>query len=450
MVAGDIVYPDGDLGVLLLFKPTLVGSEPADVLQYKRRNAAFPHETTGDQFYDEAQWESYRRLGLHAARSAFGFLQDGAYSGTEVFARARFEWLPVPEAARESFPRLAARVTELEARLQDGHCARLLREVYKEIDELDRQGQLSAPEPAEERKGQVVQPREAASGLSGDDLATSLQVMRLAILFMEEVFFGAGLATDASHPVNLGWLNYFARWAYAPLFRMWWPLLKPMYHARFTRFLEQRFDLPHLAASTPGVEEVVGWMEPARGAQGFAWECWERGFKSRKDLEARMKGKRVYQYRLTMRYEGREVPYEVQAALALLRTAGNAEVWDAADFFVPPGLWGAGIGEDFLRQLSLGRDGKDLVVRLPAGPENDPERRRERVNDSQLYRCAGFRQAWLDKRNRKLQDPLSGAELGADLDIFLCAEGQTVTQDEMVESCWLFLRSDAAGNRAEP
>ena len=25
------------------------------------------HDSTGDQFYDEAQWESYRRLGQHAA-----------------------------------------------------------------------------------------------------------------------------------------------------------------------------------------------------------------------------------------------------------------------------------------------------------------------------------------------------------------------------------------------
>ncbi|HEU0076674.1 MAG TPA: hypothetical protein VFQ76_03435, partial [Longimicrobiaceae bacterium] len=55
MVAGDIHYPDGDTGVLLLFKPALVGDEPADVAQYRRRNTVFPHESTGDQFYDEAQ-----------------------------------------------------------------------------------------------------------------------------------------------------------------------------------------------------------------------------------------------------------------------------------------------------------------------------------------------------------------------------------------------------------
>jgi hypothetical protein len=44
-------------------KPTLVGDEPADVLNYHAQHASFPHESTADQFFDEAQWEAYRRLG---------------------------------------------------------------------------------------------------------------------------------------------------------------------------------------------------------------------------------------------------------------------------------------------------------------------------------------------------------------------------------------------------
>jgi hypothetical protein len=82
MVAGDIHYPDGDTGLLLLFKPVLVGDEPADVAQYRRRNAAFPNESTGDQFYDEAQWESYRKLGEDAVRSAL----RGVFGGLSLAA----------------------------------------------------------------------------------------------------------------------------------------------------------------------------------------------------------------------------------------------------------------------------------------------------------------------------------------------------------------------------
>ncbi|HEY9403086.1 MAG TPA: hypothetical protein VIQ24_10360, partial [Pyrinomonadaceae bacterium] len=52
-------------GVLLYIKPAVYGSEPRDVLEYKENFPAFPHQSTGDQFFDEPQFESYRVLGSH-------------------------------------------------------------------------------------------------------------------------------------------------------------------------------------------------------------------------------------------------------------------------------------------------------------------------------------------------------------------------------------------------
>jgi hypothetical protein len=52
---------------LLYIKPTLTGDEPVDVLKYHSAHPEFPHESTLDQFFDEAQWESYRKLGQHIA-----------------------------------------------------------------------------------------------------------------------------------------------------------------------------------------------------------------------------------------------------------------------------------------------------------------------------------------------------------------------------------------------
>jgi hypothetical protein len=52
---------------LVYVKATLVGDEPEDVCHYHRAHPDFPQETTLDQFFDEAQWESYRRLGQHIA-----------------------------------------------------------------------------------------------------------------------------------------------------------------------------------------------------------------------------------------------------------------------------------------------------------------------------------------------------------------------------------------------
>jgi len=58
--------------LLLFVKPTLVGGEPLDLQDYFARHPDFPQESTLDQSFDEAQWESYRRLGEHIGQSLFG------------------------------------------------------------------------------------------------------------------------------------------------------------------------------------------------------------------------------------------------------------------------------------------------------------------------------------------------------------------------------------------
>ena len=65
----DIYYPEDKkgerCGKLLYLKSTLMGDEPADILNYNRVHNAFPFDTTLDQFFSESQFESYRRLGEH-------------------------------------------------------------------------------------------------------------------------------------------------------------------------------------------------------------------------------------------------------------------------------------------------------------------------------------------------------------------------------------------------
>jgi hypothetical protein len=53
-------------GVLVYIKATLTGDEPIDVVNYARACADFPHESTVDQWFGEAEFESYRALGLHS------------------------------------------------------------------------------------------------------------------------------------------------------------------------------------------------------------------------------------------------------------------------------------------------------------------------------------------------------------------------------------------------
>ena len=68
--------------LLLLLKPTVTGDEPADVLNYYSAHDSFPQESTADQFFDEAQWESYRKLGELIAGALFA--EDGG--GKELVA----------------------------------------------------------------------------------------------------------------------------------------------------------------------------------------------------------------------------------------------------------------------------------------------------------------------------------------------------------------------------
>ncbi|HJW33865.1 MAG TPA: patatin-like phospholipase family protein [Holophagaceae bacterium] len=67
--AARIAYPGGAGSLVLFFKPALTGDESRDVAYYHAEHPAFPHEPTLDQFFDEAQWEAYRKLGEHSALS---------------------------------------------------------------------------------------------------------------------------------------------------------------------------------------------------------------------------------------------------------------------------------------------------------------------------------------------------------------------------------------------
>lgn len=60
-----VTHKAGAESLLILAKPTLVGDEPDDIINYAVTHEAFPQEPTSDQFFDEAQWESYRNLGQH-------------------------------------------------------------------------------------------------------------------------------------------------------------------------------------------------------------------------------------------------------------------------------------------------------------------------------------------------------------------------------------------------
>jgi hypothetical protein len=67
---------------IVLLKPTMTGEEPADLVNYAAENAPFPQQTTMDQYFDDAQWESYRRLGEWIGEAVFGSGWLGSVPGS--------------------------------------------------------------------------------------------------------------------------------------------------------------------------------------------------------------------------------------------------------------------------------------------------------------------------------------------------------------------------------
>jgi hypothetical protein len=71
-IAGAIQYPPPPqstlawqefTGTILYLKTAFVGDEPLDLRHYKREHPDFPQEGTLNQWFTEAQFESYRKLG---------------------------------------------------------------------------------------------------------------------------------------------------------------------------------------------------------------------------------------------------------------------------------------------------------------------------------------------------------------------------------------------------
>lgn len=110
-----IRYPDDPLpGWMTVVKPRLPEHLPADLACYVKKEGSFPQQTTLDQFYDEAQWESTHKLGYMLGEQLTQALAAlPAWQTTQVSAPSGFvgaKWLVentasipgVPEAVPSS------------------------------------------------------------------------------------------------------------------------------------------------------------------------------------------------------------------------------------------------------------------------------------------------------------------------------------------------------------
>ena len=103
-----IAYPSGESGHLIYVTPQLTGNEPADVIAYEQQVRAagerFPHQSTSDSWFDEAQFESYMKLGQHSAETMLADFKRVLLRTGTTLSPAWSAGLSIPRDLRPDVP----------------------------------------------------------------------------------------------------------------------------------------------------------------------------------------------------------------------------------------------------------------------------------------------------------------------------------------------------------
>jgi hypothetical protein len=261
----DRVNPTAGVGYLLYIKSGLCGTEPQDVAQYRSEHPEFPHQTTADQFFDEPQFESYRRLGLHIGDTLFHSAcvraraderaaartrrEDGdGFELERLFQELRQRWYPPLPLAEGAFTRHADTLDRVLDRIRGDDRLRFLdRQLHPEWAHLEHAVGASA-------RDQPWLPDDVHA------LRAAFYLCESIIQLMESVYVDVQLESTYDHPDNRGWMNLFRRFAAAGMLRVTWAVSGATFGARFQSFCEQHLGLgdSRLAQAAPvSVDDVL-------------------------------------------------------------------------------------------------------------------------------------------------------------------------------------------------
>ena len=245
---GGASRPQAPDGYLLYIKPSITGSEPGDVLQYRAAHAEFPHESTSDQWFGESQFESYRKLGHHIARLVFrgagiraprGAVATSHPGRERMFVALKERWYPSSAAVKAAFSRHADRLNTLQVALRRDESLRFLdSQIYPEWDELMRG--RAAPRPPS-----LSLPDSFEEARAGFYFCVNL------LQLMQSVYLDLNLEEEHRHPDNRGWMNLFKHWSWATMLRATYAICCSTFGARFQTFCARRLELE------PGQPQVV-------------------------------------------------------------------------------------------------------------------------------------------------------------------------------------------------
>lgn len=286
-VVGRIRYPHDDRPAYLLYlKSSLTGNEDTDVLQYRSTHPEFPHQSTADQWFDESQFESYRKLGVHIVDSAFGVggrpLED-RYTSSWSYRKAKGElfqalWeklYPPSDAIQKSFTKHADDYTKLVDEIAKGANTTYL------DGTIFSKWAASLPAAPNTREGRY----------------RCISFLQL----VENVYLDLQLddPIQRDHPHNAGWLTLFRQWAVSDAFRDAWTIAEQTYGKRFQEFYKGLIDQESgriegtwtatvaPGAVVPGLQEIILFVDYKKHAiRGMA----DTATSSLEILDARFNG----------------------------------------------------------------------------------------------------------------------------------------------------------------
>ena len=217
---GLIDYGGGHTGHLVYLKAAMTGHEPTAILQYKARHPHFPHETTGDQFYAEDQFESYRRLGAEVTGCAFD-AAIAAVGSHDMVALAK-------TLAQTNAPTLE-------------HVDHFTQHTQSLISLWDKLQKSPALRPLDRALFGA-----AFDGDAGDGARLRLYTCAEMLQLMENVYLDLHLDETWDHADNSGWRALFMQWAALDEVRCTWQETSHLFGVRFGYFCERNLQLPRV------------------------------------------------------------------------------------------------------------------------------------------------------------------------------------------------------------
>jgi len=209
---GRITYSNGTRGYLIYIKSSITADEDIGVAEYRSGHPSFPHESTGNQFYSEDQFEAYRRLGYHITERTF---RDGEGEETpfDIAAKLYDVWAPAGFST-DAFLEHAKTLETIWDRFRtDGH----LNDLFTEI--------TTGPS--------------IGTALTRHELVACMELLQL----MENVFLDLRLEDFWDHPDNRGWAMLFTSFARSRKFRESWNCTRSTYGIRFEYFCNRHLGL---------------------------------------------------------------------------------------------------------------------------------------------------------------------------------------------------------------